>query len=105
MVRGVVCSSIVSSTGGAESLVRSSPNSRALMRSFSDTRLAWHAMLEATHLPTDPSKILPELLVDWVSAGSMSKQTTLIQAAEASMPQVDHSGDKTSVRRQNTTSL
>ena len=40
MERGVVCSFIVSSTGSAESLVFSSSELRALMRSFSDTRLA-----------------------------------------------------------------
>lgn len=56
----VVCSSIVSSTGSAELLVGSISELRALMRSFNDTRLAQHALLEASHLPRDAFEMLLE---------------------------------------------
>ena len=72
MVRGVVCSSIVSSTGNAESLVTSSSKLRKLMRSFNDTRLAWHASLEATHIPTDAFEMLFGWPKVWMSAGVLS---------------------------------
>ena len=57
MVCRVVCSSVVSSTGGAEFLVRSSSELRALIRSLNDTRLAWQISIEATHIPTDAFEI------------------------------------------------